>query len=70
MARIINFYVPASCRRITRKQASITGPAKVIPFPSPARQGHSGSVSLGRSEPTGVRRILRNNGILGLIAGV
>ena len=70
MARIINFYVPARHRRTIRMQTRPFGLARVIPFPSPARRSYSGSIFPGSSERTGVRRILRNNGILGLIAGV
>jgi len=70
MARIITFYVPASYRRTIRKQAGFTGLAKVIPFPTAARHGYSRGIPSGQTERSGVRRILHNNGILNLIAGV
>lgn len=70
MARIISFYIPKSYRRTVRKQASFTGLAKVIPFPRVARRGYSVSGSPSVAERLGVSRILRNNGILNLIAGV
>lgn len=70
MTRIITFYVPASYRRTVRKQTVLTGLAKVIPFPSFARRRYSAPTSPRPTERLGVRRILRNNGIFNLIAGV
>jgi hypothetical protein len=67
MARIINFYVPASHRRTIGKPTGAVGMAKVIPFPSAAKRDE---FSLGRPERLGVRRILHNNSILSLLAGV
>lgn len=67
MARIIAFYVPASHRRTARKPTGTLGMAKIIPFPSAARQGEASAALTGR---LGVRRILHNNSILGLLAGV
>jgi hypothetical protein len=67
MARIINFYVPASFRRTIRKPTGALGMAKIIPFPSAVRRDE---FSLGRRERFGVRKILHNNGILSLLAGV
>jgi len=69
MARIINFYVPASYRKTIRKPTASTGLATVIPFPSAARQGYSYGVLSGRTERFGVGATLRNNGVLSLIAG-
>jgi hypothetical protein len=67
MARIINFYVPASFRKAIRKPTGVLGMAKIIPFPVAVRRDE---FSLGRGERFGVRRILHNNGILSLLAGV
>jgi len=70
MARIITFYVPASYRRTPSKQAGFTGLAKVIPFPAAGRRGYPGQAPAVGPEYRGVRKILRNNGILSLIVGV
>lgn len=67
MARVINFYVPASYRKTIRKSTGVLGMAKVIPFPCAVKRDE---FSLGRPERFGVRRILHNNGILSLLAGV
>ena len=66
MARIISFYIPASHRTTPRKPAGSLGMAQIIPFPLLAKRGE---VSFGPPERVEVRRILHNNGILGLFAG-
>lgn len=67
MARVINFYVPATFRRTVRKPTGGLGMAKIIPFPAALKRDE---FSLARPERFGVRRILHNNGILSLLAGV
>ena len=66
MARIINFYVPGSHRRTIRKPTGALGMAKIIPFPSAARRDGLAY----RTERLAVRKILHNNSILNLLAGV